>query len=84
MFMSKHRPWSRAGVDRLSWERARDALIDQVADKVWRARSKGTSQLTTETDPEMQRLAEVGTGDRDATLYGLRLADMRHRRERPN
>jgi len=82
--MSKHRPWSRAGVDRTSWERARDALIDQVAEIVWRARSRRHGQMTADTDPEMQRLAQVGTGDRDATLYGLRLAEQRKRGERAN
>jgi hypothetical protein len=57
------------------WERARAALVDSLADRVWNRRTGGTKTTDALADQAMQRLAEVARGDRDATLYGLKVAE---------
>ena len=75
----KHLPWLAAGVTKEVWERARAALIDHVADLAWTARTVSKGRVEKLTDEPMQRLAEMSRGDRDATLYGLTLAERRKR-----
>ncbi len=68
-------PWLVAGVSKALWERARAALVDLLAAGVWSRRSSGTTSADPLADQAMQRLAEVARGDRDATLYGLKVAE---------
>ena len=71
----RHLPWLAAGVTKAAWERARNALVDHVADLVWSARTRNKTRVDDLSDEPMQRLAEMSRGDRDATLYGLTLAE---------
>ena len=71
----RHLPWLVAGVTKAAWERARNALVEHVADLVWSARTRTKTRVDTLSDEPMQRLAEMSRGDRDATLYGLTLAE---------
>jgi hypothetical protein len=75
----RHLPWLIAGVTKRAWERARGALVDRVADLAWRRRTEGGASVDVQSDQLMQRLAEVSRGDRDATLYGMNLAEREHR-----
>jgi len=71
----RHSPWLVAGVSKALWERARAALVHSLADGVWSRRRGGTNTDDVLAGEAMQRLAELARGDRDATLYGLRIAD---------
>ena len=75
----RHLPWLAAGVTKAVWERARNALVDHVADLAWTARTVSKTRVDNLTDEPMQRLAEMSRGDRDATLYGLTLAERKQR-----
>lgn len=74
----RHPPWLAAGVTRAAWERARNAVVGHVADLAWRGRGTPSARIDDLANEPMQRLAEMARGDRDATLYGLSLAE-RHR-----
>jgi len=71
------RPWRSAGVSKARWERARRAVIDRVADAVWRARGRPRAESSSSVKEPMARLAEIGKGDAEAVRYGLDLADQR-------
>jgi hypothetical protein len=71
----RHAPWLVAGVSKALWERARAALVDSLADGVWSRRVGGTKTDDVVAGEAMQRLAELARGDRDATLYGLKVAE---------
>jgi hypothetical protein len=75
----RHLPWLAAGVTKEVWERARNALVDHLADLAWTARDVSKHRVNNLSDEPMQRLAEMSRGDRDATLYGLTLAERRKR-----
>ena len=78
--LMQHLPWLSAGVTKAAWERARSALVDHLAELAWSRRAQVTAPVDDRSDELMQRLAEMFRGDRDATLYGLTLAE-RTRRE---
>jgi len=61
-------------------ERARRAVVERVADLVWRARGRPRSVRAAAIEEPMQRLAEIGRGDRDAIRYGVDL-ELAQRRE---
>lgn len=68
--------WLKAGVTRARWERAQAAVIGLIADRVWRAREhNGSTQRPAGLADPLDRLTGIGRGDRDATRYGLHLAD---------
>jgi hypothetical protein len=72
-------PWRRAGVSKAAWERARQAVIDGVADLVWRTRGRPRSAgEKLGLDEQMDRVARLASGDPESTRYGLDLADARH------
>lgn len=75
----RHLPWLSAGVSRAAWERARNAVVGHVADLAWRGRETPNARIDDLADEPMQRLAEMARGDRDATLYGLSLAERQRR-----
>jgi len=62
-------------------ERARRAVIDRVADLVWRARGRPRTIGDAAVEEPMQRLAEIGRGDPDAVRYGLDLHLAQRREE---
>lgn len=67
------KPWKEAGVSPADWRRAHRAVVDLIADLVWRSRgSKEARQL--EKDAAMQRLSRIAEGDPESTRYGLDLA----------
>ncbi len=57
-------------------ERARRAVVDRIAELVWRARGQRRSSAAA-VDVPMQRLVQIGRGDPEAISYGLSLADGR-------
>jgi hypothetical protein len=69
-----------AGVTRRGVERARRAVVNRVADLVWRARGRPRSVGTAAIEEPMQRLAEISRGDPDAIRYGVDL-DLAQRRD---
>jgi hypothetical protein len=69
-----------AEVSRRGVERARRAVVDRVADLVWRARGRRRSVRSPALEEPMQRLAEISRGDPDAIRYGVDL-DLARRRE---
>lgn len=69
------RPWQIAGVSRSRWERARRAVVDRIADAVWRARGRSRSDMRFRVEEPMQRLSGIARGDPDAIRYGLDLAE---------
>jgi hypothetical protein len=73
--MAEH-PWHTAGVSRSRWERARRAVVDRIADVVWRTRGRSHSDLLRfRVEEAMQRLAGIARGDLDAITYGIGLAE---------
>jgi hypothetical protein len=75
-FGMRDRPWRKAGVTRARWERAQAAVIGLIADRVWQARGRTPSdRRPAGLDDPLDRLTGIGRGDRDATRYGLSLAD---------
>jgi hypothetical protein len=72
--MAEH-PWHTAGVSRFRWERARRAVVDRIADVVWRTRGRSHSDLRFRVEEPMQRLAGIARGDPDAITYGIGLAE---------
>ena len=74
----RHLPWLRAGVTKAAWERAQSAVVDYVAELAWSRRGLVNARIDLAEEP-MRRLAEMARGDRDATLYGLTLAQRRER-----
>ncbi len=67
------KPWKEAGVSPADWRRAHRAVVDLIADLVWRSRgSKEARRL--EKDAAMQRLSRIAEGDPESTRYGLDLA----------
>jgi hypothetical protein len=61
-------------------ERARRAVVDRVADLVWRARGRPRSTRAAAVEEPMQRLVEISRGDAEAIRYGVDL-DLAQRRE---
>jgi hypothetical protein len=71
-------PWRRAGVSKAAWERARQAVIDGVADLVWRTRGRPRSaDEKLGLDQQMEQVARLASGDPESARYGLDLADAR-------
>jgi hypothetical protein len=71
----RDRPWSSAGVSKARWEQARRAVIDRIADAVWRARGRPRSDVTSRVQEPMARLAQIAQGDPEGVRYGLDLVD---------
>jgi hypothetical protein len=72
----RDQPWRKAGVTRARWERAQAAVIGLIADRVWRARGRTRSdRQPPDLDAPLEHLTGIRRGDRDATRYGLTLAD---------
>ncbi len=58
-------------------ERARRAVVDRIAELVWRARGRPRSNIAAALETPMERLVQIGRGDPEAISYGLSLADGR-------
>ncbi len=73
-------PRERARLMAMGRERARRAVVDRIAELVWRARGRRGSSAAA-VDVPMQRLVQIGRGDPEAISYGLSLADGRDQEE---
>lgn len=67
------KPWKEAGVTQSQWRRAHHAVVELIADLVWRARGSKDARAQ-EREAAMQRLTQIGEGDPESTRYGLDLA----------